>query len=99
MARAYSFMAPSSSKMLLSWMAFWNVVVRRTIRWSSGGWGPVVGWLLEMLVEAMVEVMVEAMVETLVEAMVEAMVDTLVELMVETMVRNRSRNKIYSRTG
>ena len=63
-------MAASSLKMSLSWMAFWNMVVRRTIRWSGGGWGPAVGWLVEMLVEAMVEALVEVMVEALVEAMV-----------------------------
>ena len=79
-------MAPSSSKMLLSWMAFWNMAVRRTIRWLGGGWGPAVGWLVEMLVEAMVEVLVEAMVEALVEALVEVMVDVLVEAMVEALV-------------
>ena len=61
-------MAASSSKMLLSWMAFWNMAVRRTMRWSGGGWGPAVGWLDEMLVEAMVE----AMVETLIEGMCNA---------------------------
>ena len=37
MARVYCFTADSSSKMSLSWMASWNISVRRTIRWSGGG--------------------------------------------------------------
>ena len=48
-------MVPSSSKMSLSWMAFWNMAVRHTIRWLGGGWGPVVEMLVEMLVDALVE--------------------------------------------
>ena len=66
MARVYCFMADSSSKMSLSWMAVWNTAVRCRIRWLGGGWGPAVGCLVEMLVELLVEALVGTMVEALV---------------------------------
>ena len=84
----YSFMAPSSSKMLLSWMASWNMAVRRTIRCSGGGWdrGLVVGRLVEMLVERLVEALVGRSVEATVGRLVEALVGSLVEVMVGSLV-------------
>ena len=74
MARVYCFMADSSLKMSLSWMAVWNTAVRRTIRWSGGGWGPAVEMLVELLVEALVGMMVEVLVVELVLVLVEAVV-------------------------
>ena len=82
----YSFIAPSSSKMLLFWMASCNMAVRRTIRWSGGGWGLVVGRLVEMLVGRLVEASVGRLVEATVGRLVESLVGRLVEVMVGSLV-------------
>ena len=75
-------MVHSSLKMSLSWMASWNISVRRTIRWSGRGWSLAVGWLVEKLVG----VLVEALVEKLVDALIEGLVGTMVEALVEALV-------------
>ena len=76
-ASVYSFMVPSSSKMSLSRMAFWNMAVRRTISWSGGGWSPADEMLDEMLVDALDGTIDEAMIEAWVDEMVEAMIGAL----------------------
>ena len=72
--------------MSLSWMAFWIMAVRRTIRWSGGGWGPAVEMLVELLVEALVRTMDEAMIEAWVDGLVEVMIGALVVALIMALV-------------
>ena len=75
-------MVPSSSKMSLSWMAFWNMAVRRTIRWSGSGWGPAVEMLDEMLDEMSVDALDEMLDAMLDEMLVDALDGTIDEALI-----------------